>query len=270
MSLSAPFVEMWDQFRDVIDIETSRFDTTWRSRRRVLNTKILIAFIFELVLSKGRMGYGSILNLLWKNVARSGTDYLPAKPVSSSSICEARQKLSEEIFVNIQRKVIANWEQQYDRKFLWQEHRVFAVDSSKLNVPRDLINEGYEVECDKAHYPIGLLSCLYRAGCSLPYAWNFSADKCERRACLDLLKHLRKGDIVILDRGYYSFCLLAECKSRGIIPVFRLSSTHLKNQRKGQKSNDFIVTVKPDRKVIAAVKKGELSIAIDPAIPAEK
>ena len=43
---------------------------------------------------------------------------------------------------------------------LWKGHRLFAVDGSKLNLPRPLLQAGYKLPAHAAHYPQGLLSCL--------------------------------------------------------------------------------------------------------------
>ena len=45
---------------------------------------------------------------------------------------------------------------------LWHGYRIFAVDGSKLNLPRPLAQEGYRTPSSNAHYPQGLLSCLYQ------------------------------------------------------------------------------------------------------------
>ena len=264
MPTMTTFIDLWDHIRDIIEVESNRFDRKWIIRKRLINTKLLAMFIFQLVLSKNTCGYGTILTLLWKDCSDADLPLLASKPVSPSSICEARQKLSENVFINIQDKIIECWEKDYSECFLWNNHRVFTNDGSKLHLPRELIEDGYETPGKDAYYPQGLLSCLYRAGCALPYAWNFTSHGDERKSCIDLLKKMRAGDILILDRGYYSFELLSECKARGIIPLFRLASHIFKKKRVGNKSDDYIITVYPTGEIKKKIKDKKISLNIDP------
>ena len=41
---------------------------------------------------------------------------------------------------------------------LLNNQRIFAVDGSKINLPHELINDGYKTPSDNAHYPQGLIS----------------------------------------------------------------------------------------------------------------
>lgn len=258
------FMNMWDQFRTIIEEESRNFDRKWILRKRRIDTNFLVLFIFQLVLSKNKQGYGTTLSLLWKNCSEADIPLPSLTPLAASSVCEARQKLSDKIFVNIQNKIIKCWEENYDQHFLWLGHRIFTVDGSKFNLPRELTEVGYDTPSDNAYYPQGLLSCLYRAGCALPYAWDFASHANERASCSKLLENLGREEILILDRGYYSFELLSECKARGIIPVFRLSSLQLKNERKDREGNDYKITVLPTKKLIKKVKSNGLEISLDP------
>jgi hypothetical protein len=130
--------------------------------------------------------------------------------------------------------------------------------------PRELIEAGYDTPGKDAYYPQGLLSCLYRAGCALPYAWNFTSQSDERKSCIDLLKNLPPEDVLILDRGYYSFELLTECKSHGIIPLFRLASHIFKKKRENSRSNDFAITVYPTGEIKKKAKDNDLNLDLDP------
>ena len=72
---------------------------------------------------------------------------------------QARAKVDEEIFRSAHRAVLERLPGDGPGA-LWHGHRAFAVDGSKLNLPRPLVRAGYRTPGDKAHYPQGLLSCL--------------------------------------------------------------------------------------------------------------
>jgi hypothetical protein len=109
-------------------------------------------------------------------------------------------------------------------RWLWRGHRVFAVDGSKIHLPRRLRRDGYRCPSDRSHYPQGLLSSLFQLRARLPFDLDLSCHENERRAARDHLRALRPGDVVVFDRGYYSFALLHACARRGLHPVFRLQA----------------------------------------------
>ena len=56
------------------------------------------------------------------------------------------------------------------------------MDSSKQNLPRSLLEAGYRLPPDNAHYPQGLLSCLYRLRSRIPVDVDLAAQGDERKA----------------------------------------------------------------------------------------
>ena len=107
-----------------------------------------------------------------------------------------------------------------DRRWRW--HRVFAVDGSSLNLPRGLVREGWRTPVDGAHYPQGLVSCLYRLQSRLPVDFDLHAHGNEREAALSHLNVLSANDVVVYDRGYYAYEMLHAHAIRGLHAVFRM------------------------------------------------
>ena len=96
------------------------------------------------------------------------------------------------------------------------------MDGSKLKLPRPLIKVGYRLPSDNAHYPQGLLSCLYRLRSRVPVDFDLVTHGNERKAAGSHLHALSENDVVVYDRGYFSQALLREHLARGLHPVFRL------------------------------------------------
>ena len=169
--------------------------------------------------------------------------------VAASSICYARTKVRDQAFRSIHRAILAHAPADNPRS-LWRGHRVFAVDGSKLNLPRPLLHDGYCTPSDGSHYPQGLLSCLYQLRARLPIDVDLSSHANERAAALTHLPAPRPGDVVVYDRGYYSFLLLHARAQRGLQPthsVFRLKSnaSALAADFVQSERSDEIVTVWP-------------------------
>ena len=117
----------------------------------------------------------------------------------SHRMSAARAKVDEAIFKNLHAEILKRAESSQ-----WKGHRVFAVDGSKINLPRPLLRAGYPLPQERAHYPQGLLSCLYELAPKLPIDFDLHAHGDERAAALAHLPAMAAGNVVVYDRGYYS------------------------------------------------------------------
>ncbi len=100
---------------------------------------------------------------------------------------------------------------------------MYAVDGSRVNIPRELVDSGFKIYDEtRRHYPQGLLSCLYDVSSKTVYDFDFISHMNERRCVLEHLKILQPDDIVIFERGYFSYLLLHEFYNAGVHVLFRL------------------------------------------------
>ena len=213
------FVQLWRNIIGGVERVAREHDAEWVRRRRVLNTLLVVLFVFRLVFAPDRRGYATVAADLWEQCRRLGLELPRPEPVSAAALCKARAKVGAGVFRKIHRAVL---EQAGPQGGLWKGHRLFAVDGSKLNLPRALLRAGYATPSPAAHYPQGLLSCLYQLRTRLPFDCELHAHGNERRAALRHFSALAAGDIVVYDRGYYSFQLLRAHLRRGLHSVFRL------------------------------------------------
>ncbi len=146
--------------------------------------------------------------------ASANTRMAPA----ASSFCEAHEKLDAAAFKRLHREVLAR----APAGTPWKGHRVFAVDGSKINLPRPLAGSGYRAPSEGAHCPQGLVSCLYDAIERIPVDFDLFAHGSERAAALTDLDSAAEGDIVVYDRGYYSREMILAHADRGLECAFRL------------------------------------------------
>ena len=214
-------VEPWRSLLDAVVTVARDFDRQWQRRQRSLNTLLVVLFLFRLVFSKNRQGYGATLAELWDQCRLLGVSLPQASPVSPSAMCNARAKVDENLFRVLNAELLRRADET-GRGPLWKGHRLFAVDGSKLNLPRPLIKVGYRLPSDNAHYPQGLLSCLYRLRSRVPVDFDLVTHGNERKAAGSHLHALSENDVVVYDRGYFSQALLREHLARGLHPVFRL------------------------------------------------
>jgi len=215
-----PFVQLWQNIIGSVINVACDFDRQWQKRQRVLNTLLIMLFIFRLVFSTNKQGYAITTAELWEQCRTLDIDLPQPTPVAASAFCNARAKLDEQVFKLLQVQLLQQVKP--DPGNLWQGHRLLAVDGSKLNLPRQLMRAGYKLPSDNAHYPQGTVSCLYELRSKIPIDFDLAHHADERKMALNHLNSLSENDVVVYDRGYYSYEMLNEHNRRQIHSIFRL------------------------------------------------
>ena len=213
-----PLTAMWLRVIDAATGLANGHDLRWMRRRRILNSLIVMLFVFRLVLSRGGKGYATLVAELREQCRKPGIALPQREPVAASSIRKARQRVHGDLFIDLHREILRHG----GEGARWKGHRLFAVDGTKMNLPRQPVSAGYPLPNDGAHYPQGLVSCLYRLDTKVPVDFSLSARACERTAASGHLHALEPGDIVVSGRGYFSSGLLHDVIATGAHPVFRL------------------------------------------------
>ena len=117
----------------------AEFDRKWRLRNRVIDTVMLMLLIFRLVSSKNTQSYGTSIDDLWDNCKKLNLALPQKNSIAPSSFCAARQKLDEAVFKRAHQKILAAYAVDASR-YSWLGHRLFAIDGSKINLPRKLLH----------------------------------------------------------------------------------------------------------------------------------
>ena len=180
--------------------------------------------IFRLVCAKNAQSYGTTIDALWDSCEKLKLSLPQKHSIAPSSFCLARQKLDEAVFKCANQKILAVYAGEASR-YTWRGHRLFAIDSSKINLPRALRAFGYPTPCEQASSPQGLLSCLYQLHAQLPVDFDLVAHANERLCAMRHLERLHPSDVVVYDRGYFSYPLLHRHCETGIHAIFRLQES---------------------------------------------
>ena len=204
---------------------------------------MLVVIIFRLVLSKNSQSYTTTIADIWKNRRNLKLILPQPRPIAPSALTQARQKLDEDVFKTINRKLIEIYEtEKYD--FSWFGHRLFAVDGTKINLPRALSRFDYDMPTCGYH-PQGLVSALYQLKSKLPYDFDLVNHANERTCAIAHLARLKAGDVVVYDRGYFSYSMLYKHQQCGVLAIFRLqesSFTEIRDFIQGNET-DKLVTI---------------------------
>ena len=258
MVKQAGTAEFWVSVKEIVDKSCKEQDAIWQKRSRVLNSKIITLMIIKIIIAHRHQGLSMNLTEIWERCAEKNIPLPQTKPVTASSFCEARQKVSENIFKHINDKLLKKWEEERTLP-LWCGHRVYAVDGSRLNIPRNLVKYGYQIyDEERRHYPQGLLSCLYNVLTKTIYDFDFVSHMNERACALKHLETLTPLDVVIFDRGYFSYLLLHEFSQKGVNAIFRLQEGTVNKQIDlfiHSSETDKIIEYKPSGAVISDLKK---------------
>jgi len=250
------FGQFWQQLITIITEVAAEFDARWQQRKRVLNTLLVMLFVFRLVLSARKVGYQSVLNEFWQQCEHLEVPLPQPRPVSAAAMCKARQKVDAQVFKLLHRQVLRQCQPQLE-PHRWQDHHWYAIDGSKLNLPRRLQHAGYPTPNSQAHYPQGLLSCLYQLRSKVPVDFELAAHHHERKLALQHLKVLGPGDVVVYDRGDYSYELLHEHWRRQIDVIFRMPyhSFKLIDQFMRSEQVEQTVAVTPRAEAVAQIRR---------------
>ncbi|NJD86269.1 hypothetical protein EWM60_19035 [Candidatus Erwinia dacicola] len=88
--------------------------------------------------------YAHIINEIGAEYAREKIPLSQHEPCSALSICKARMKLLDDAIKTINRNIISVLEDENYPK-TGKGHRLFAIDGSKLNIPRGLLEDRYKI-----------------------------------------------------------------------------------------------------------------------------
>lgn len=104
-------------------------------------------------------------------------------------------------------------------------NRILAVDGSKILADHSLEDCGYKSQT-KVGYSQGQINTVLEISTGIPIDIEFVPNKNERDYIRDnCIRLFKKGDIIVADRGYYSFELVKRLIDEGINPVFRMSAS---------------------------------------------
>jgi hypothetical protein len=157
-----------------------------------------------------------------------------ARAVTPSAWTQSRAKLKHTAFIELNQVAILEpvyTEQAKNELSLWHGHRLLPVDSSVVRMPESkalfAFFDGQEQIINQSgvcaeRIPQARLSVIY--DCLNRIVLDARVGKYTQSEHELLLKHLGSaapGDVLVLDRGYASYLLLAEMASRGLHFIVR-------------------------------------------------
>lgn len=186
---------------------------------------------------------------------------LAVPSANTGAYCKSRQKLPVGFLRELAQAVSRLLEQEAPSRWRWRGRRVILVDGTTLDAPDTAANQAEYPQHHQQQQGLGfpilrmvvlfglatasLLSCAFG---------RFQGDDTGETALLrGLLDELQEGDVLVADRYYCAWWLVALAQRRGILVCFRLSAARKQEFPGGPKgrADDYQATwhkpKRPDR-----------------------
>ena len=142
---------------------------------------------------------------------------------SASAYCHARKKIKPELFKELNNSVVNNFYRLYDAK-TFKGNRVLSVDCSCINLPNEseIIKKYGTQRGAYFEQAEAFGSFLYDSLNEITINTELARKKAEKEFIFnDHIKYLKNGDILLLDRCYSDYSVLAFAISKNINFVIR-------------------------------------------------
>lgn len=197
------------------------------SRDGTLTPDLLVVLLLFMVADGNRRGYRHILDAFWDECASHDVPLRTEEPVSAAAFCQARGKLPSHLLRKVLHGAADKMEAAFRGASRWNGRRVFAVDGCKVNLQRSPELDASFGRPEGGHVPQATISALVNVMTQVPF--DVVTDRygaCEREMLIDHLEVLRRGDVLVLDRGYPSHEMLRILLDSGIDFLVRVPAAY--------------------------------------------
>ncbi len=163
----------------------------------------------------------------------------PVPPETTSPYCQARSSLPLERLDQIHRTVLSEAQEALSAGALWCGLDVQVVDGTTLTAPDTPENQAaypqQKVQRPGCGFPILRLVALFSLATGMIGGWVTGTwVQHELMLFQQLWEWLRPGQLLLGDRGFCTWGLLAQCQARSLHAVFRLRGTRRRDFRRGR------------------------------------
>lgn len=171
----------------------------------------------------GQRGYTLLLQKFWMAAGSAGIRLRRVLPISSAAFCKARRKLRWTFLRALIRRSATRFRRRFGDTNSWKERQILAIDGVKLSLRRSRKLTRSFGKTRGAGRPMITVCALVDVLTRVPVDVTFGPYASgERTLVWDLLDSVAAGSVLVLDRGYPSYRLLAELVARRIDFVVRV------------------------------------------------
>lgn len=187
--------------------------------------------------------------------ARCQSHGQPPPPDTTSPYCQARANLPLERLDQIHHRLADAADEIMGAGDLWCGRRVLVADGTTVTAPDTPENQKtyprQSVQRPGCGFPILRLVALLNLATGMLLGWA-TGNYCHHEVSLlqTLWDYLRPGDVLVADRGFCNWSLLAQCRQRNLEAVFRVKGSRRGDFRRGQR-------LSPDERLVQWRKPSE-------------
>lgn len=164
----------------------------------------------------------------------------PVPPDETSPFCQARGALPLERLDEIHRGVVGEADRALGQGDLWQGRRVLVVDGTTVTAPDTRANQKrfpqQSVQAPGCGFPILRIVALMSLATGMLVQWSVGSWHSSELGLLQTLWDVFKtGDVLLGDRLFCTWGLLAQCLRREVQAVFRVRGKVRGDFRRGQR-----------------------------------
>jgi hypothetical protein len=161
-------------------------------------------------------------------------------PDETSAYCQARGKLPLELLGDIHQRLVGEAAAALARQDLWCGHHVTVVDGTTVTLPDTPENQALwpqqSVQKPGCGFPIMRVVAFFSLATGMLTAWATGHwHQHELEVLQALWESLDKDEVLLGDRGFSVWSVLARCLSGGIHGVFRLRGARKLDFRSGRR-----------------------------------
>ncbi|MCI0355326.1 MAG: IS4 family transposase [Acidobacteria bacterium] len=145
--------------------------------------------------------------------------------VSEEAFVQARQKLPLTFWLCLVTVLAENFQRQHPEHVGWKRYRLLMLDGSDIALPRwkRLLDYYGAAGGGHARTPQARMLMLALAQSRLPWRYSLVPQSChEQTAAKGLLQHLEANDLVLMDRGFWSYGLFWQIQRQQAFFAIRL------------------------------------------------
>ena len=162
----------------------------------------------------------------------------PVPPQADSPYCQARGALPAERLQQIHEAVCSEARAALAQQDLWCGHEVLVADGSSLTAPDTPANQQAFPQPASQRpgcgFPLLRLVALLSLATGMLTAWTTGHwGQSELELWHSLWDHLRPGQVLLADRGFCNWWLVAQCLQRHLPAVLRVKGTRRRDFRRG-------------------------------------
>jgi hypothetical protein len=164
----------------------------------------------------------------------------PMPPDEDSPYCQARGSLPLERLQELHESLCAEAKEGLAAKDLWCGHHVTVVDGSSVTAPDTPANQKafpqQSVQKPGCGFPILRLVALLSLATGMLTAWATGPWSTHEVGLFQMLWDcLPPGEVLLADRGFCNWALLAQCLQRHLHAVFRVKGVRRADFRRGKR-----------------------------------